>query len=643
MMLGILLGMVIGIIPGLGGLIGMAMLLPFAIGKSPEVALAFLLGMYAVTTQTDTIPAVLLGVPGTVSAAATSLDGYPLAQKGEAGRALSASYLASIVGTLVAAVVFIVFLPFLRSLMLLFASPEFFMLTMLGMVMIGSLAGDFVQRGLIMAGIGLVLGMIGLSPNTGEPRFVFNIVYLWDGIPFVPLVLGLFAIPESIDLMVRQTTIAQKKIDATKGKYSGFLDVIRYKWVVIKCGLIGTFCGAIPGLGGPVAEWFGYAHAVQSAKDSSNFGKGDIRGVMGPESATGGQKPGSIIPTVTFGIPGNPAMALLLGYFLIIGLQPGPDMLTTKLDLTFMMIWTIVLGNIIAAILALMLQPYFVRMCYIRANVIVPLMLGFMVVGASITTKEYGDIISFGIFGFLGYILKHTGWPRVPLIMGLVLGKLAEPYLFITVDRYGASFLWGRPITVIILGLMVLSVAMPLYRKKKRGSSAESKKKVENNDRIALKPWHDVNWWIGLFFTFIAFWIFYLSAGLSLRGKLFPWVVGIPLIIVGLIQSCQAFIPRFYSQRGSLGKTDLAKSFGGSLTDVSHAVLWIVFLLVCVILIGHRIAVPLFVFVYFTAHKEKIVFGAALAAGTWAFIYFVLQKAMSITFSEPVLFRLFGL
>jgi TctA family transporter len=596
MMLGILLGMFIGIIPGLGGLIGMAMLLPFAIGKSPEVAFAFLLGMYAVTTQTDTIPAVLLGVPGTVSAAATSLDGYPLAQKGEAGRALSASYLASIVGTIVAAAVFIAFLPFLRGLMLLFASPEFFMLTMLGMVMIGSLAGDFVQRGLIMAGVGLVLAMIGLSPNTGEPRFVFNIVYLWEGIPFVPLVLGLFAIPESIDLMVRQTTIAQKKIDATKGKYSGFIDIIRYKWVVIKCGLIGTFCGAIPGLGGPVAEWFGYAHAVQT-----------------------------------------------LGYFLIIGLQPGPDMLTTKLDLTFMMIWTIVLGNIIAAILALMLQPYLVRMCYIRANIIVPLMLGFMVVGASITTKEYGDIISFGIFGFLGYILKHTGWPRVPLIMGLVLGKLAEPYLFITVDRYGASFLWGRPITVIILGLMVLSVALPLYRKKKQASSSGSSKATESDSEVVLKPWHDVNWWIGLFFTFIALWIVYLSAGLSLRGMLFPWVVGIPLIIVGLIHSCQAFIPRFFSQRGSLGKTDLAKSFGGSLTDVSHAVLWIVFLLVCVILIGHRIAVPLFVFIYFTAHKEKIVFGAALAAGTWAFIYFVLQKAMSITFSEPVLFRLLGL
>ncbi len=190
---------------------------------------------------------------------------------------------------------------------------------------------------------------------------------------------------------------------------------------------------------------------------------------------------------------------------------------------------------------------------------------------------------------------------------------------------------------------MVLSVALPLYRKKKQASSGESSKAIESDSGVVSKPWQDVNWWIGLFFTFIAFWIFYLSAGLSLRGKLFPWVVGIPLIIISLIHSCQAFIPRFHSKRGSLGKTDLAESFGGSLTDVSHAVLWIAFLLVCVILIGHEIAVPLFVFIYFTAHKEKIVFGAALAAGTWAFIYLVLQRAMRITLSEPVLFRLLGL
>jgi len=199
MMLGIVIGMFFGLIPGLGGLIGMAMLLPFAIGHEPQVAFAFLLGMYAVTTQTDTIPAVLLGVPGTVSAVATGLDGYPLARKGEAGRALSASYLASIVGTLIAAIVFVMFLPVLQTILLLFASPEFFMLAMLGMVMVGSLTGPSVIRGLIIAGMGLILAMVGLSPNTGEPRFVFNIVYIWDGIPLVPMVLGLFAIPEMVD------------------------------------------------------------------------------------------------------------------------------------------------------------------------------------------------------------------------------------------------------------------------------------------------------------------------------------------------------------------------------------------------------------------------------------------------------------
>ncbi len=472
MMLGIVIGMFFGLIPGLGGLIGMAMLLPFAIGHEPQVAFAFLLGMYAVTTQTDTIPAVLLGVPGTVSAVATGLDGYPLARKGEAGRALSASYLASIVGTLIAAIVFVMFLPVLQTILLLFASPEFFMLAMLGMVMVGSLTGPSVIRGLIIAGMGLILAMVGLSPNTGEPRFVFNIVYIWDGIPLVPMVLGLFAIPEMVELAARRTTIAEKPVDARAGKYSGFADIFRQSWLVGKCGLIGTICGAIPGLGGPVAEWFGYGHAVHSARDPSQFGKGDIRGVIAPEAATGAQKPGSIIPTVAFGIPGNPAMALLLGVFLIVGLQPGPDMLTKNLDVTFLMVWTIVVANVIAAVLALLLQPYLVRLCYLRASLLVPIVLGFMVIGASTATRDFGDILTFGAFGLLGYLLKRYDWPRVPLIMGLVLGKLAEPYLFITVDRYGATFLWQRPVVLIINALIVISIIVPVYRRWRGGDVA---------------------------------------------------------------------------------------------------------------------------------------------------------------------------
>jgi len=195
--------------------------------------------------------------------------------------------------------------------------------------------------------------------------------------------------------------------------------------------------------------------------------------VIAPEAATGAQKPGSIIPTVAFGIPGNPAMALLLGVFLIVGLQPGPDMLTKNLDVTFLMVWTIVVANVIAAVLALLLQPYLVRLCYLRASLLVPIVLGFMVIGASTATRDFGDILTFGAFGLLGYLLKRYDWPRVPLIMGLVLGKLAEPYLFITVDRYGATFLWQRPVVLIINALIVISIIVPVYRRW-RGASLQN-------------------------------------------------------------------------------------------------------------------------------------------------------------------------
>ena len=467
MLLGIVVGMVLGLIPGLGGVIGMALLMPLAIGHPPEVAFAFLLGIYAVSTQTDTIPAVLIGVPGTAAAAATTVDGHPLARKGEAGRALSAAYIANIFGTLVAAAIFVVFLPLLRAIINLFAAPEFFMLSMLGLVMAGTLSGRSALRGLMMAGVGLIIAMVGLHPNTGEPRFAFGFGYLWDGVPFVPLILGIFAVPEVIDLAVKRSTIASSERTANKGVVAGFGDTIREYRLVIRCGVIGTVCGMIPGLGGTVAEWFAYGHAVQSAKDSSTFGQGDIRGVIAPETATAAQKPGAIIPTVAFGIPGNAGMAILLSVFFIVGLAPGPDMVTTKLHITFVMIWTTVVANIIAALLALGLQRYLVLVCYVRPEYLVPLILAFMTIGASITTRDFGDVLVFGIFGLLGYYFKRAGWPRIPLILGVILGKLAEPYLFISFDRYGAAFLWERPIVGIIFVLMIVTVTIPIWRRRR--------------------------------------------------------------------------------------------------------------------------------------------------------------------------------
>ena len=474
MMIGILLGMFFGLVPGLSGLSGLGLLIPFAIGQPPEVAFAFLLGMLAVTTQTDTIPAVLIGVPGTAAAQATYLDGYPMAKRGEAGRALSASYLASILGTVVSVVIFILFLPVLRALIDEFAAPEYFIMAALGLVMAGSLAGTSLLRGLAMAAMGLLISTVGFAENTGFPRYdVFEWTYLWDGIPIIPLVLGLFAIPEIIDLLTRRTTIAGGGMSSAGGVYDGISDTLENWWLVVKCGTIGTICGMIPGLGGLVAEWFGYGHAVSSAKDPSMFGKGDVRGVIAPETATAAQKPGAILPTVAFGIPGNAAMAIMMGVFFIVGLKPGPNMLNEQLDITFLMVWTVVLGNIIAAVICLGLQRWMVLICYIRPTVLAPVILGFMVVGATLATRDFGDIIIFALFGALGYIFKVTDWPRVPLIIGIVLGGLAERFLFISVDAYGAIWLWDRPIVVIVEVAMVVIIALPLYRKYFRSQPSE--------------------------------------------------------------------------------------------------------------------------------------------------------------------------
>lgn len=478
LMLGIGLGMMLGLIPGLSGLTGMGLLLPFAVGQPPEVAFAFLLGMYAVTTQTDTIPAVLIGVPGTSAAQATYLDGYPMAKNGEAGRALSAAYFANIWATLVAAMMFIFLLPILRGATSLFAAPEYFALTVIGLLIAGSLAGRSVLLGLITAGLGLLLSTIGFAPSTGAIRASFGFPYLWDGLQLVPVALGLFAVPEVIDLLVRRSAIAGQA-EVKGGLSVGFRDSIRHRWLIVRCSVIGAACGVIPGLGGSVAEWFGYAHAMQSSADKSQFGKGDVRGVMAPEAATSAQKPGALIPTIALGIPGNAAMALLVGAFLMTGLRPGPEMLNERLPLTFQFIWIIVIANVIAAFLCIALQKQLVRLCFIRGTIIAPMILCLMSVGAMLETYSLGDLIVFGMFGLVGYLFKMFDIPRVPLLIGFVLGGLAEGYLFITLNRYGAAFLWERPIVVGIEAIILLALAWKLIQRVRRSSRDPGPEVVE--------------------------------------------------------------------------------------------------------------------------------------------------------------------
>lgn len=474
MMIGIVAGMVVGLIPGLGGLVAHILLIPFALQMGdPLAAIAMLLGVYAVTVQTDSIPAVMLGVPGTAAALATSLDGYPMSKRGEAGRALASSYFGSIFGTFVATIIFILFLPLLRALVTNFSSPEFFTMVVLGLVMAASLSGASQMRGLLMAGLGLILSTVGQAPGTGDPRFIGDFLYLWEGLPIIPILLGLFGVPEIIDLAARNRSIAgSAAVEKISGLWDGMMDCVRNWWLIIRCSAIGVVTGFIPGLGGNVAEWMCYATAVSSDPDGDKkipYGKGNVRGIIAPETGTAAHLPGAIIPTVAFGVPGNPPMAVLLGIFVVLGVRPGQEMLTTKLDETFMMVNVVTVGNIIAAVLCLFFQRWLIKLCFVRASLLVPFILAAMVCGASFSNLSMGDLLFFAAAGVAGYVFKHMDWPRVPLVMGLILGGIAEPYFFSAWDRYGLTWLYERPIVLVLEALIIFMLFQgPIKRLTKR-------------------------------------------------------------------------------------------------------------------------------------------------------------------------------
>ena len=348
---GCIMGLVLGILPGIGGIAGTALLLPFTFDMDPYTAFAFLLGLGATTATGDPIPAILFGVPGGAGSAATILDGLPLAKKGEAGRALSAAYMSSLMGGLFGACLLAVSIPILRPVMLFIGSPELLAFSVFGISMVAVLSGNAPLRGLTGACFGILIAMIGSDPQTGTLRWTLDSLYLWDGMPLVPLTLGLFALPELCDLAIARTSIAADsalKLGTKTGMWLGVQDCFRHWWLILRCSWIGAGLGAVPGIGGAVVDWVAYGHAIQTEKGASQtFGTGDIRGVIASESANNAKEGGALVPTVAFGVPGSAGMAILLGAFLIHGLVPGPDMLTKNLSVTYSMVWSVAIANIL--------------------------------------------------------------------------------------------------------------------------------------------------------------------------------------------------------------------------------------------------------------------------------------------------------
>jgi TctA family transporter len=460
---GVVLGLLFGVIPGLGGVVGLAILIPFTYNLDPYAAFALLLGMAAVTTISDLIPAILFGVPGSVGAAATVMDGHAMAKQGHAGRALGAGYTAGLIGGILGAVLLAAALPIIRPVVLYLGSPELLSFCIFGLSMVAVLSGRAPLKGIAGVGLGLMLAMIGSGSQTGTQRWTFDSLYLWDHLPLIPLTLGLFAMPELAEMAVTRSSIArvEKPDFSLKAQWGGAMEALRSWWLVLRCSWMGALLGTVPGLGAASIDWITYAHAVRTEKNSERFGHGDIRGVIAPEASNNAKEGGHLIPTIAFGVPSGASMAVLLSAFLLHGLVPGPEMLSKHLDVTFAMMWSLTLAHVIGAAICLGFSGLFARLASVQAGKLVPIVLAIMFISAFQGSLSAGDMVSLVVFSIVGWLMKAFGWPRPPLMLGFVLGGLFERYLFVSLGNYGAGWV-ARPVVIGVLALSCWALYKPL-------------------------------------------------------------------------------------------------------------------------------------------------------------------------------------
>jgi len=468
LMLGVLLGLAIGCMPGLGGVVALAVLIPFTYNLDAPTSFALLLGVASTTTTSDLIPAVLFGVPGTVGAAATVIDGHAMARSGNAGRAFGAGFVAAAVGGIFGALVLALAIPLLQPVMLAVGSPELLAFSIFGLSMVATLSGRAPLKGLTAAGFGLIISMIGSGTQTGTLRWTFDWLYLFDGVPLIPVTLGLFALPELADLAINRRRIASEGIAKVNfsNQWQGVGDVFRNWWLVLKCSALGTALGIVPGIGSAVIDWIVYGYAVRTEKNPETFGHGDVRGVIAPESSNNAKEGGHLVPTIAFGVPAGASMTLLLGAFLLHGLTPGPDMLTKNLDVTYSIIWSLTIAHVLGTTICLLGARQLARFAEMRHQTLLPLIMPIVMVATFQATRSWGDLYFLIGFGIIGWFMKRLHWPRPPMVLGFVLGPIFERYLFLTNQIYGEDWLINPAVMqnhLVVVAIFIL-IGWALYR-----------------------------------------------------------------------------------------------------------------------------------------------------------------------------------
>lgn len=480
MVLGLGVGLFVGAMPGLSGVIGISLLLPFTFGMEPTMALLMLVGTYCGATYAGSISAILIKTPGTAAAAATVLDGYQMNLKGRAQEALSVALYASVFGGLFSGLVLLTVAPQLAKVALKFNSADYFMLAVFELSVISAVGGKSICKGLVMACFGVFASTIGIDPTEGVYRFTFGTITLSKGIALVPALIGLFAISELLNQTEKLFHAEKVEQSASASSKYGWKHMWRYKWTMLKSAVIGVVIGATPGTGAAIASFMAYGEAKRCSKHPEEYGHGCPEAVAASESANNGVTGATLIPMLTLGIPGDVITAVLMGALMIQGLNPGPQLFTQHADMTY----TVIVGFLIVNILMLYMGKLAIRafgqVCKVPYSVLLPVVLAFCLVGAYACSNSIYDCLIAIVFGVIGYLAEKFDFSTTPMLIGLVLGSLAEQNLIrtLTSSQGSLSVFVQRPISLLFIILTVLFVGYNLYSRHKQKKLERS---IRNN------------------------------------------------------------------------------------------------------------------------------------------------------------------
>lgn len=466
LLLATIAAMGVAALPGLGALTLLALAVPLTFSWELAPALMVFGALVGGGTFMGSATAILFNIPGTAPNAATAIDGHALTQQGRAREALACSAAASALGSSVGIAVVVLLLPLASRVLGLAGPAEMLVLAVWGLLSVAVVIRSTPVKGFVMVGLGLMGSFVGLDPISAEPRYTFGTLYLLDGIPLVPAFVGIFAVGEAIELVASRRRRVAERVGAGKlgGRtIDGVLSVFRFPAVFLRSSLIGTLVGVMPGIGGTAASFVAYNEARRTAGASGRFGKGDIRGVLAPEATNDAKDGGALLTTLAFGIPGSAGMAVLLAGLEVHGLQMGQRLLQNNLDLVFALIWALFLSNWITSLLGLALAGRMAGLARVRSVHFVPVVLVFAAVGAMAYRGRLADVFVAFVFGILGYAARRYGWPRIALVMGLILGPLLEVNLNLTMTLHeiGRLNFWTRPSFLIGVALVLGTVVLP--------------------------------------------------------------------------------------------------------------------------------------------------------------------------------------